>query len=205
MSETKFRNFLKRLTVPESDQQRREDARMEMKRNFRTYCGKLNLECPASERFSFGFRITSLAGAFACLLLFALYFFKLSIPPDSIALQIQYIREIDTLFQNELQAVVFSAEGKELKLASEPTLHHPYPVIVDLRRNKQTVRIVAIANGRLTVRLGQHDIPLEIYVTGSGNVIVAGPDFLHEGNNNLNLHGFSVSTQLYRNKLGAAL
>ncbi len=87
-------------------------------------------------------------------------------------------REIETLFPKQINAIVEENGEIRLDLAFNPDALTDQPVYVQLVHEGHTIRVVSYSGRRITVTVGQEKLTFEPLVTGSGEVILVGEDFL---------------------------
>ncbi len=106
--------------------------------------------------------------------------------------ELRLLTEMQRLFPNQLQAVIFLDGRTEILTSEEATTFSGQPVLVALRDREHEVRIVSFSGQRITTKLDGRNVVLEFLVTPEGALIVAGDSFLWRSDRPEIVHGFQL-------------
>ena len=98
--------------------------------------------------------------------------------PDETALELtqvkKYVREIETLFPNQLQAIIFDEQGARLILAEKPDVPNSAPLYLKICGPGGCQRFVTFSGQRIRVNGDECDV----LVDAKGNVMLVGERLL---------------------------
>lgn len=114
------------------------------------------------------------------------------LPDDALAAGRKTVRQMETIFHGQLNAVIEHDGDVELDLTAEPTMPSDQPVLVEFSRGTHVLRVLSYSGRRVCVNLDGRNTCFEALVTGDGNVIVTGDDFLWGSRNPMPRAGYRV-------------
>lgn len=113
-------------------------------------------------------------------------------PKDALAKWGKTIRQMEILFPGQLNAVIEHDGDVELDLTAEPAMPSEQPVMVEISRGAHVLRVLSYSGRRVRVNLDGKNTCFEALVTGDGNVILTGDDFLWISRNLMPRAGYRV-------------
>lgn len=100
---------------------------------------------------------------------------------ESLATLAKTLHEFEALFPRQLNAIVEKQGEVELDLAPAPDASAAQPVYVKLKKGFDSVQILSYSGRSITVMLGEKRLTFELLITGNGEVILLGDDFIWPG------------------------
>ena len=132
-----------------------------------------------------------LAGAAALAAVAAIIW--LATPPERVAAGTSVLAQIETLFPDQLDAVVERDGAVQLALAPAPRPSSDQPVLVEFRRGASIVRVHSYSGRRVCIDLSGRPACFEALLSDAGQVIVAGDDFVWTPQDRVVARGWSVT------------
>ncbi|MFV0416347.1 MAG: hypothetical protein ACK5NG_08265 [Chthoniobacterales bacterium] len=105
------------------------------------------------------------------------------------------LQEMEMLFPDRLNAVIERDGEYQIDVSEGNSGVDVQPVIVEFKRGSQTVRVLSFSGRRVCVDLGEKETCFEPLVTGEGEVILAGENFLWSPKAPSRLNGFIVTAR----------
>jgi len=107
------------------------------------------------------------------------------------------LRQMETLFPGQLNAVIERDGAIELDVAARPAPASEQPVLVEFSHGGEVLRVLSYSGRRVCVNLGGTPACFEALVTGEGNVILTGEDFLWDSRKPEPVAGHHVEARFF--------
>lgn len=102
---------------------------------------------------------------------------------ESFAMWESALHQMEVLFPGQLNAVIEQDGQIEIDLTAKPEPASEQPVMVEFSRGARVLRVLSYSGRHVCVNLGGTRTCFEVLVTGDGNVILTGDDFLWDSQN----------------------
>ncbi len=104
----------------------------------------------------------------------------------------QLLKEMETLFPGQLDAIIESGGQISITLAQEPGVTVPQRITITLRRGANTVRVLGYSGRKVCLTLDGRRACFEPLLNADGQVILAGESFVWSQQNPSALDGYRV-------------
>ncbi len=106
------------------------------------------------------------------------------------------LAQMQALFSGQLNAVIERNGNVQLDLAGRPsTLGTEQPLLVQLERGDQRLRVLSYSGRRITLELTSGSVTFDALVTGEGEVVLLGRDFAWSSARPAVLAGYRINAQ----------
>lgn len=106
------------------------------------------------------------------------------------------LAQMQTLFPGQLNAVIERDGVAQLDLAGGPSsAANEQPLIVQLESGGQRLRVLSYSGRSITLELKGGRVTFEALVTGEGDVVLSGPDFVWSSARPASLAGYRISAR----------
>jgi hypothetical protein len=135
--------------------------------------------------------------AAAAVLMGILPFLFLSHPgaPENLATDREILRQMETLFPHQVDAVVQNNGKTDLSIAQAPVVGSDQPVLVLFKRGHDIIRILSFSGHRVCVDLGKTHDCFEILESPTGGVILEAEDGVWLASQHPVIAGYAVRAQ----------
>jgi len=190
MKDNALSRQLQRIVPPAANPLTRERARMRALAAFRE-----SDNAPEDVRLHWPAWLFAI-GAAAAVVMLALRWHAPSVPsPEPSFSNAALLAQMERSFPGELDAVIERGGQFKLALATHTTRDSDQPLLVEFRRGNSVIRVLSFSGRHVCVDLGGAQACFEALVDERGNVIVAGEDFVGEGNQSIMSHGWKIVAQ----------
>lgn len=152
--------------------------------------------------FEFHLRSFALGGTLsaAAVLIIVLTFLKPSTPLSSLDNTGRSIlAQGQAEFPGLLKAVVFGENGSDIQLRDNPSSLPSQPIVIELRKGSEVIRVVTFSGERLSLKLGNSTYTLDVVEAGQGNkgnVIISGDNFIWSPEQDSQPLGYKIKAQV---------
>ncbi len=120
---------------------------------------------------------------------------------ENIAYEQRIFDEVQGVFPNNLRAIIDRGGAPEIVLADVPREEQSQPQVLCISRNGEKITIIGFSGDELAVKLSGTEEVLQLFVSGSGEVIVAGGDFAWSSGSSQSPRGYRISAAPLERKL----
>ena len=99
------------------------------------------------------------------------------------------LREMLTVFPDQLEAIVVKNGEVNLQLAEGPRLLQSQPVFVEIRSGQQITQIVGFSGDTVRTTLFGREVTMEVFVTGDEDVLLVSPELVWSSREPVSLDG----------------
>ena len=199
MDEELIKKRLSQWSVPEVDPEEREQMRAQALDDFRSATNSTHF---GKSRLIPSWIIPAAGGALAASLGMILFTQTSTVDlsekadwRETLRAGEQMLVETTALFPTQVKAIVENNSGTSLQTESQPRDANSRPVVIELTRGKERIRIVTFSGQRIMVQLGDEDEQLEVLVDADGSVLIAGDSFVWSKAERGELRGYQVHAE----------
>jgi hypothetical protein len=122
-------------------------------------------------------------------------FLKHRAASENLANDREFLRQVEKLFPNQVNAVVEKDGKVDLSIAQSPVVGSDQPVLVMFTQGRDTIRILSYSGHRVCLMLGKTQNCFEILATPTGGIILEGEDKVWLASEHPEVAGYSVRAQ----------
>jgi len=194
MNDDGIRQSLHQLTTPEPSESARARARHRALIAFRQ--GGESTQPAQGLRTGFTWRWRGAVALALVAGLLPFLFHKHHDAPENLANDQKILQQVETLFPNQVDAVVEENGKADLSIAQSPVVGSDQPVLVLFRRGQDTIRVLSFSGHHVCVMLGRTQSCFEILATPAGGVILEAEDKVWVASEHPQVSGYSVHAQI---------
>lgn len=193
MTDDDLKELLRRHTAPEADAAARERALFQARLALSPGDSIEDEEAGAGSHGLFQACAAGLAAA--ALVLILVFVSGRESSSDPVAAARELLRQFETTFPANLDAVIERGDEVALALADTPRRSNGQRLMLTITDSETPLRILTYSGQRVCVDLAGQRLCFEMLITDAGEVIVAGDNFIWTANHPVEVAGHTLSAE----------